>query len=146
MANATATPVPYKYPKGYDNTQRNQIVRGTFTFTQGAYPSGGGSPTGVAGFPLSWDNMEGIKAVPPAQLFPSSSGHITPIDVDVRSIVYPPSGIVWVWDSANGNLHAMISADASSNNSGPLIEFGGASLPGWMLNDVVEFVAIFTRE
>lgn len=134
---ATATPVPFGYPKGFDNTQRNQIVRGTFTFTQGQYPPGG--------FTLSWGSLEGVQSIPPAQLYQSSTGSIIPIDVDVKSVAYPPTGIVWVWDNVNNRLHAMIAANSASGASGPLEEFGGAALPGWMLNDIVEFTAVFSR-
>ena len=137
MANATATISISSYPTGVDNTARREIICGTIKLAQGAYPAGG--------FPLSWANLEQLKAIPLGGSSPASTGNLIPINMDVNSTSFPPSGIIWVWDSVNGNLHAMISADASSNNSGPLVEFGGASLPGWMLNDIITFKAEFNR-
>lgn len=138
MANATATVAVYAYPKGHDNTQRSVKLRGTITLTQGAYPAGG--------FPLSWANISALDTIPLGSTTPSSTGTIKPIDMDVKSTANPPSGINWVWDSVNGNLHAFICAsETPCAISGPLVEFGGASLPGWMLNDVIQFSAEFYR-
>lgn len=134
--NAVATINIFGYPKGVSNDQRMEYIHGTISFVQGQYPPGG--------FPLNWQ-LEPIKSIPAGAATQQSTGTIQPIDVDAKSTAFPPSGIVWVWDSVNGNLHAFISADASSNASGPLIEFGGPALPGWMLNDVVQFCAVFAR-
>lgn len=137
MANATAAISVNSYPTGSDNTARRIILTGKIVLTQGAYPPGG--------FALNWNNLEAMKAIPLGSSTPTSTGTFIPINMDVNSTSFPPSGIIWVWDSVNGNLHAMISADASSNSSGPLVEFGGASLPGWMLNDIISFKAEFAR-
>jgi len=141
MADSTATITVFPYPKGVDNTQRCEVLRGTISVTQGHYPSG---PNGT-GWPLSWANIEGLKAIPPGSTTPSSTGSITPINVDVHSAASPPSGIVYIWDNVFGNLHAYISADASSNSSGPLIEYGGAVIPQYIINDVIQFEAWFTK-
>ena len=72
MALATITTTIFPYPKGIDNTQRSQIVRGTFAISaNGTYPPGG--------FPLSWASLsnlngETIEAIPPQSATPSSTG------------------------------------------------------------------------
>jgi hypothetical protein len=139
MAIATATISPFAYPKGYDNTQRNTIVRGTIAIsTGGTYPPGG--------FPLNWGGIEGIKSVPPASLTPSSTGNIFPIDMDVKSVANPPSGYVYLWDNVLGNLHIFVVDHLStSNSSGPLYELGGA-IDNAIVTDTIEFTAVFTRE
>jgi hypothetical protein len=137
MADATATISIFGFPRGVTNTQRTQEVRGTIVLSQGHYP--------VGGFALNWA-ITGIHAIPLGAQTPSSTGTIQPIDMDVKSVSNPPSGIVYMWDNATGNLHAYITADAASATSGPLIEFGGAAIPGWMFNDNIQFTAIFARE
>jgi len=137
MADSTATITVFPYPAGVTETSRTEVLRGTIKFSQGHYP--------VAGWALNWGALPGIKAIPPGNQFPSSTGSIMPIDLDCKSTSVPPSGIVYMWDNVTGNLHAYITADAASNASGPLIEFGGAAIPGWMFNDIVQFRAEFAR-
>lgn len=148
MAVATATVTIFPYPKGFDNTQRNVIVRGTIAVSTGSYPGGG--------LPLSWGSLtntsgQGIEAIPPNSSTPTSTGSIFPIDVDVKSVSYNttaggpgPSGFVYVWDSVNGNLHVFISNNGVSAVSGPLVELGG-NIPGAVQNDTIQFTAVFSR-
>ena len=144
MANATATITVFPYPKGYDNTQRNQIVRGTIAISAGTYPTGG--------FPLSWSSIIGVQSVPIPGSTPSSTGGPKPFDMDVKSTAYTatnygtgPSGYVYVWDSVNGNLHIFVDyGSAASTSSGPLVEMGG-NVPGLVVNDTIQFTAVFYR-
>lgn len=139
MAIATITINPLAHPKGYDNTQHNEVVRGTFAIsTGGTYPPGG--------FPLNWGALEGIKAIPPSLSTPSSTGSIFPIDVDVKSVANPPSGYIYLWDNVLGNLHIFetVNGAAGSNASGPLEELGGA-IPNTIVTDVIQFTAYFSR-
>jgi hypothetical protein len=138
MADGVATINVYGHPRGFSNTQRVQEVRGTITLTQGHYP--------VGGFALNWGAVSGIHTIPLGAQTASSTGTIMPIDLDAKSVANPPSGIVWLWDNVTGNLHAYITADAASANSGPLIEFGGAAMPQWMFGDTIQFRAVFARE
>ena len=128
MANATATLSVYAYPKGVDNTQRNLVVRGTITLSQGVYPPN------AAGFALNWAALEEVKSAPA----------VFPTDVDVKSVRNPPSGVVYAWDSTTGNLHIYVSNNGVSSNSGPLIEFNG-TLPQWIFADTIQFTAVFAR-
>jgi hypothetical protein len=144
QVNATATIVPFAYPKGYDNTQRMEIVRGTITISAGQYPPGG--------FPLNWNNIEGIKAVPAAGSSPASTGNIFPIDVDIKSVANlnstqgtGPSGYIYAWDNVLGNMHIFqVATDAASGSSGPLIEIGGG-ISGTIIADTIQFCAVFSR-
>lgn len=152
MANATATLTLYPYPKGVDNTQRNQVLRGTVAISAGDYPDGGLS--------LSWGGLTNAtgavapQAVPPFGSSPSSSGTLQPIDADFKSVGYAatagghgPSGYVYLWDNVNGNLHIFQSNNGVSNVSGPLIEsVTGGTIPGAVINDTIEFTAVFTRD
>ena len=138
MADSVATIALLVYPGGSTDTTRTQVMRGTIKVSQGHYP--------VNGWPLNWNVVPGVKAIPPGNNFASSSGNIFPIDLDAKSVSNPPSGVVYQWDNVTGNLHAFITADAASANSGPLIEFGGAAIPGWMFNDTIQFRAEFSRE
>src|SRR5437868_1301030 len=109
MANATATITVFPYPKGVDNTQRSQIIRGTIEISAGTYPLGG--------FPLSWANASNVngqmlESIPVPASTPSSTGGPVPFDMDVKSSCYVstnfgsgPSGFIYLWDSVNGNLH-----------------------------------------
>ena len=139
----------YPYPKGIDNTQRFQVVRGTFSIPAGTYPLGG--------FPLDWStatnaNGETIAAIPVPASSPSSTGSPKPIDVDVKSSAYNstnygsgPSGYIYLWDSVNGNLHIFLDyGSAASTSSGPLVEMGG-NIPGLVVNDTIQFTAYFPR-
>jgi hypothetical protein len=139
MAVATATINVFPYPRGYDNTQRNTIVRGTISIsTGGTYPPGG--------FPLNWGGLEGIKAIPQSSLTPSSTGTIFPVDVDVESSANPPSGYIYLWDNVLGNLHIFVVDHLStSSSSGPLYELGGA-IDNQIVTDSIQFRATFTRE
>lgn len=143
MAVATGTLTAYAHPKGYDNTQRNTTVRGTLSIsTGGTYPPGG--------FPCTW-NFEGLKAIPPAGSGPSSTGVITPIDVNVKSIANPPTGYIYLWDNVSnsgaGSIHIFETDNgaAGSNASGPLLELGGA-IPNTIVTDTIQFEAVFSRE
>jgi hypothetical protein len=144
MAASTATITVFPYPRGYDNTQRNQIVRGTIALSNGTYP--------VGGYTLTWSGIIGIQSVPIPASTPSSTSTPKPFDMDIKSTANVttmygtgPSGFVYVWDSVNGNLHVFVSAEReTSGNSGPLVEFAG-TLPGSMVNDTIQFTAIFYR-
>lgn len=145
MAVSTATISYFGYPRGNDNTQRNQIRRGTIAIsTGGTYPPGG--------FPLDWSN-EGNKSIPLASTTPSSTGTIKPIDVDVKSTGYVnsangtgPSGYIYIWDSVQGNLHIFqtVNGAGGSNASGPLQELGG-NIPNTVVTDTIQFTAVFAR-
>ena len=148
MANATATITIFPYPRGFDNTQRFQIVRGTIAISAGTYP--------VGGIPLSWGaltNTNGavIESIPlPSALGTNTS--IFPVDVDIHSTGYVsssagtgPSGFIYLWDSVQGNLHIFESSNGASAASGPLIEIGAANLPGTVVNDTIQFTAFFAR-
>src|SRR6266850_3525907 len=134
MADVVATISVFSFPRGITNTQRTEEVRGRITLSQGHYP--------VAGIPLNWNLVPEISSIPLGAQTPSSSGNVQPIDMDIKSVANPPSGIVWLWDNVLGNLHAYITADAASANSGPLIEFGGAAIPQWMFGDNIQFTAV----
>lgn len=140
MAIATLTLTPYAYPKGYDNTQRTATVRGTFVIgTGGTYPPGG--------FPLNWGGLEGLKAIPAGAATQAVAGAQTlpfPIDVNVKSVANPPSGYTYIWDNVLGNLHIFETNNAVSNNSGPLVELGGA-IPNTIVTDTIQFEATFFR-
>lgn len=146
MAVSTATISYFGYPRGNDNTQRNQIRRGTIAIsTGGTYPPGG--------FPLDWSS-EGNKSIPLPSTTPSSTGTIKPIDVDVKSTGYStqnsggpgPSGFIYIWDSVQGNLHIFVANNAfgASAASGPLIELGG-NIPNTVVTDTIQFTAVFAR-
>jgi len=141
MADSQATITVYGYPKGVTNDQRTETVRGTISVSAGAYPAG---PNGT-GWPLNWGNVEAIKAIPAGSSTQQSTGTIMPIDVDVKSVAAKPTGVVYIWDNVNGNLHAYISADASSNSSGPLVEYGGPVIPQYIINDTIQFTATFAK-
>lgn len=133
MAIATATITIFPYPKGSDNTQRCQILRGTIAIsTGGTYPPGG--------FPLSWTGLEQIKSLP--GYGPGTA--VTPIEVQFSPGANPPSGYVYIWDSVVGNLHIFESANGASNNSGPLLEIGGA-IDNRIVTDSIQFEAWFVR-
>lgn len=133
MADSVATINVFAYPKGVDNTQRLHIVRGTISLTPGHYPNNG--------FPLTWTTLEQIKAIPL-----SGQANVAPIDMDIHSASLPPSGLIYIWDNVSGNMHVFVSNNGVSSNSGPLIEIGAAAIPGWLLNDVIQFTAYFVRE
>jgi hypothetical protein len=148
MAVSTATITVFPYPKGFDNTQRNVVVRGTFKVTFGTYPPGG--------FPLNWNNLvnvngETLEAIPLGGQSPNSTGVPFPIDVDVNSAADQvgfggtgPSGYIYAWDSVLGNLHIFEAMNGASANSGPLVEFGG-NLDANIVNDSIQFTAYFPR-
>ena len=143
MAVATATITPFAYPKGHDNTQRNIVVRGTFTISTGTYPPGG--------FSLNWNNVPGIYSIPVPGSTPSSTGSPAPFDVDVKSVAnragsggIGPSGYIYLWDNVLGNLHIFESDNGASSASGPLIEYGG-NIDGNIVNDTIQFTAYFYR-
>ena len=148
MAVATATITVFPYPKGHDNTQRSQIVRGTIAISTGTYPAGG--------FALSWNTSSTTggttQAIPIPASTPSSTSTPAPFDVDIKSAAYRansggiggPSGYIYLWDSVNGNLHVFESANGASNSSGPLLEIGG-NIPGDVVNDSIQFTAWFYR-
>lgn len=149
MANSAATITIFPYPRGFDNTQRMQVVRGTIAISAGTYPLGG--------FPLTWGSLSNangsvIESVPLPSATPTSTGSIKPVDVDVKSTAYTstnygsgPSGYIYIWDSVNGNLHIFLDyGSAASTSSGPLVEMGG-NVPGLVVNDTIQFTAYFAR-
>ena len=145
MANTSATITLFPYPKGIDNTQRMQILRGTISLVAGTYPAGG--------IPLSWASLSNVDGESPTVLINTSSGPF-PVEVDVFSSAYNadgkgfgnigPSGYIYVWDSVNGNLHIFETWSGNTGFSGPLLELAGP-VPSVVLNDVIQFTAIFTR-
>lgn len=148
MANAAATITILPYPKGIDNTERCQIVRGTIAISAGTYPPGG--------FPLSWQNLsnssgEMIESIPLGGITPSSTGVVAPFDMDVKSSANNasqygtgPSGFIYVWDNVLGNLHIFQVQQDGSGISGPLVEMGGA-VPHEVVFDTITFTATFYR-
>lgn len=141
MAAAALTATIYDFPRGIDNTQRMQVVRGTFSIGFGTYPPGG--------FPITWASLKNgsfgeIFSIPVAGV----SSSVMPIEVDVNSVSNPPSGYVYVVDTVTGNLHVFISANGSSSASGPLIEGVGpnANIPGALAQDSIQFTAYFVRD
>jgi hypothetical protein len=137
MAVATAAISVYPYPKGVDQTQRMEYIRGTFVIsTGGTYPPGG--------FPLNWSNIEQIKAIPFGSTTPTSTGGPTPFQVQVASAANPPSGYIYLVDGVAGNLHIFEASNSASGNSGPLLEVGGA-IDNRIVTDVIQFEAIFFR-
>ena len=141
MADTAATLSVLSYPMGADNTQRNDVIRGRISLSAGRYPG----PTGIA---LDWSGLEAIKSIPLGGSTPSTTGGPVPIDIDIKSVRNPPSGVVYQCDISStagvGNLHIYISNNGVSSNSGPLIEIGG-TLPGWVINDTIQFTAYFKR-
>ncbi len=137
MAAAVATLTLFDFPKGVDNTQRFQVLRGTINIGFGTYP--------VGGFTLNWGAMtnsgggrvEGI---------PNSGSSVLPVEVDVQSMSTTPGGFVYVVDSA-GTLHVFIASNSTSGTSGPLIEGVGATanVPAALVNDNINFTAYFVR-
>ena len=141
MAAAIATATLYEYPRGIDNTQRLQVLRGTFSIGFGTYP--------VGGFVINWAALKNggggqTETIPVAGV----SSSILPVEADVQSVKNPPSGYIFIVDEAVGNLHVFVSANASSGASGPLIEGVGpnANIPADLANDVIQFTAYFVRE
>lgn len=132
---STATINVYGYPLGVTNDQRTEVIRGTISITSGTYPLGPGG----TGWTLNWGAQERVKSIP----F-NTAGTIMPIDCDFKSIANPPSGWVYVWNSVTGNMHLYVCANASSNSSGPLQEYNG-NVPGSVVNDIIEFRAVFAR-
>jgi len=144
MAVSTATVSVFAYPKGVDNTQRYHVLRGTISVTNGTYPPGG--------FPLSFANLEQLKAIPFGGSSPSSTGSPFPVEMDIFSSSNQagfggvgPSGYVYMWDSVLGNMHIFEAANGVSNASGPLVEYGG-NLDQHIVNDTIQFTAYFVRE
>jgi hypothetical protein len=139
MAIATATiTVKARLQGGNDLTRSQQVLTGTIAIsTGGTYPPGG--------FPLNWSNLPELSTVPQGNQFQASTGTIMPADMDVKSVANPPSGYIYAWDNVNGNLHIFVSADASSNSSGPLQELGGA-ISNAIVTDTIQFKAWFVRE
>ena len=155
MAVSTATITIFGYPKGIDNTQRFQVVRGTIAVTPGDYPTVGNS--GQGGYQLSWGSLSNangavIESVPLPAATPSSTGSIFPVEVDIQSSGYTlnqfgtgPSGFIYVWDSVKGNMHIFVTPEREvSGNSGPLIEFAGP-LSNAIVTDTIQFTAYFAR-
>ena len=122
-----------------------QVVRGTISLSPGQYPPGG--------FSLNWSTVEGLKAIPPGNQTPSSTGSVIPIDVDIHSTGNlnstqgtGPSGYIYLWDSVVGNMHIFeVATDAASGSSGPLVEIGGG-ISATIFADTIQFTAWFARE
>lgn len=139
MADSVATITVNSYPAGVDNTQRNEVIRGRISLSAGRRPDGG--------WTLDFSGLPAIFAVPAGGSTPSSTGSPAPLDIDIKSVSNPPSGVVYLCDVSNGvvgKLHAYISNNGVSSNSGPLVEAGG-NLPGWIINDNIAFTAYFRR-
>ncbi len=139
MALATATVSLFDYPKGIDNTQRFQVLRGTIAIGFGTYPPGG--------FTINWAAVKNgtggqVEAIPIG-----SASSVVPVEVDVFDASPTPSGYVFVVDNL-GSLHVFIAANAASGTSGPLIEGVGpnANVTGALASASVQFTAYFVRE
>ncbi len=139
MAAATVTATLYGYPKGVDNTQRLQVLRGTLAVGFGTYPPGG--------FPINWAGVKNSDGGQVESIPIGSASTIVPIEVDVQDVSPTPSGFVFVVDNL-GNLHVFISANGASGTSGPLIEGVGpnANVPGALNTATIQFTAYFVRE
>jgi len=130
---STATINVYGFPKGHTVDQRNLTLRGTISITSGTYPLGPGG----TGWTLNWGAVAGATPV-------AAATTLLPIDCDFKSIANPPTGWIYVWNSVTGNMHLYVCANASSNASGPLQEYNG-NVPGSVVNDVIEFRAVFSK-
>jgi hypothetical protein len=159
MANyGTAVLKEFPWPQGFDTTDRNIIIRGTISITNGGNP---GALYPGAGFPLSWGAVQnltaGLASSGGSTISPVASGYAVPqidsvkgtvvklpTEVDVWSSQNPPSGFNYTVDRSSGNLHILVVANGASGNSGPMIEYGG-TLTTQMLNDVIQFCAVFPK-
>lgn len=137
MAAATATLTLYDFPKGVDNTQRYQILRGTISIGFGTYP--------VGGFALNWSSLTNAGGGR-VEGIPNSGSTVIPVEVDVQDVSPTPSGYVFVVDNL-GTLHVFIAANAASSTSGPLIEGVGpnANVTGTLASATIQFTAYFVR-
>jgi len=139
MAVSTATLSLYDYPKGVDNTQRFQVLRGTIAISTGTYP--------VGGYALTWASLKNGGGGQTEAIPVGSASTIIPVEVDVYDASTAPSGYIFVVDNA-GTLHVFIAANAASGTSGPLIEGVGpnANVTGTLQNATIQFTAYFVRE
>ena len=139
MALSTATATLYDYPKGVDNTQRFQILRGTIALSLGTYPPGG--------YAVDWASLKNGGSGRTEAIPIGSASTIVPVEVDVYDAGTAPTGYVFTVD-VNGFLHVFIAANAASGTSGPLIEGVGpnANVPGALVSATIQFSAFFVRE
>lgn len=137
MALSTATATLYDFPKGVDNTQRTQTLRGTIALSFGTYPPGG--------YSINWaalSNSGGGRT----EAIPLSGSTIIPVESDVQGTGNPPKGYQFIVDTVVGNLHVFV-ADGTSGASGPLVEGVGpnSNVPADLANEVISFSVKFVR-
>lgn len=129
------------FPFGVDNTQRYTYLRGTISLSAGTYTEGGIS--------INWSNLfksgggnADPKVVPP------------PFQVTFRSAGYSASsissqvvgGYLYEWNEENDSLQ-ILTASGGSAGTGAVFEemTNGTSLPAAVLNDTIQFEAIFAK-
>lgn len=96
MANATVTLAAYDHPKGYDNTQRRQVVNGSCTLlVSGTYITNG--------IPITWGNIAVLQNAP----LPQTAAFYT-----IASGVYD----YW-WDKAHNTLRIRSGATELTNGA-----------------------------
>ncbi len=140
MAVSTATATLFDYPKGVDNTQRFQILRGTIAISTGTYPGGG--------YAIDWASLKNGGGGRTEAIPVGSATSIFPVDCDVQDSGTIPKGYIFVVDNV-GNLHVFVAANAASGTSGPLLEGVGpnANVPGDLSGSTtIQFRASFVRE
>jgi hypothetical protein len=123
MALSTVTATVYPYPAGVDNTQRREIIRGTFAISAspGTYPTGGFSL--ATAFKI--EAVRNVSGVPVALTIMSVSG----------------SGYAYGWNRAANKLQIFQGAAGA----GPELELAAAATPAGVSGDVIEFEAQFQR-
>ncbi len=123
MASAASILVS-AFPDGKDLTMNHLHVYGTVSISAGTYPA--------HGIPLKWASSE-----IPTQLSPSF--------VEFMSIGSPPGTFDYVWDKASGTIRILTASGGSAGTS-PFQEFTtGAAVNNQIVNDTIEFHAIFRR-
>src|SRR5260221_6217812 len=139
MAVATATATLFDYPKGVDNTQRFQTLRGTIAIGYGTYPPGG--------FTINWAAIANGGGGRTEAIPIGSATSIYPVDADVYDASPTPKGYVFVVDNI-GALHVFVAMNAGSGTSGPLVEGVGpnSQVPADLANATIQFKANFVRE
>lgn len=129
------------YPKGVDNTQRYTYVRGTLTVSASTYSAGGLGTT--SGSTINWNFDGGVKVgTLPFQVSFFSVGNTA--GGGVASHV--GGGYQYVWNAAT-NKFQILAASGGAAGTGAVTEemTDGTSIPAGVLNDVIQFEAIFVK-
>lgn len=115
----TVNPVAFDSPKGFEYTQKTEVVRGTVPVLAGTYDPGG--------FPVNWAIDDVVTTT------------ASPFEVEVWSA--SGSGYVYVYNTATSKLQVF-----ESGASGfPLGELLQAAIPNGIVNDVIQFKAVFSK-